>query len=470
MNIIHLASETLPFSYTGSMAETIFCLTRATAKAGHNVTVISPLYSSIDIEKYNIKTTTLKTWVNAGFAVYEYEIFETYLNDVRFLFFKNDELFNRIGLYGMGTFDYADNDIRFGTFCQAALNFLKYHNIESDIVHFHNWQTALGAVYKKLNFPDLKCNTVLTIHSIDNLGVFNKFTIEALNLPWEIYNIDHIEYYDNICFLKGGIVYADAITTLSPSFAQELVLNGGGIGVEEIFINHTEKLSGILNGICGVMWDPATDTSIPANYNTTDISNKEKCKAELCKELNLDPEKPLVAFIQRLVPERGIELILNTLDDFEENNINLIIFGPSSTEYNQRLQSIKDKYKNVRAIITDNLNKCQKEYAAADIILMPSMYEPCGSGVLIGMKYGDIPVCRKTGGLIDGTKLAIDQGYGVSFDDFDQNDMFKAVKSAVEILKSDKKEEVVKGLMKIDNSWAITTNKYVDLYKKLKEE
>lgn len=467
MNIIHIASETQPFSSAGSMAETIFCLTRATAKAGHNVTVISPLYASIDIEKYNIKSTSLKTWVNAGFAVYEYEIFETYLNDVRFLFFKNDDLFNRIGLYGMGTFDYADNDIRFGTFCQAALNFLKYHNIESDIVHFHNWQTALGAVYKKLNFPDLQCKTVLTIHSIDNLGVFNKFTIEALNLPWDIYNIDHIEYYDNICFLKGGIVYADAITTLSPTFAEELVLNGGGIGVEEIFIHHADKLTGILNGICSVMWDPSQDTSIPANYSSADISNKQKNKEAVCNELGLDPKKPLVAFIQKLVPERGIELVLDALDEFEKNNINLIIFGPSSTEYNQRLQTIKDKYNNIKVVVTENLNKCQKEYAAADIIIMPSMYEPCGAGILIGMKYGDIPVCRKTGGLIDGTKAPLEKGYAFTFDDFNHNDMFKAVKSAVELVESSKRNDVVKSLMEFDHSWNLTASKYIDLYKKI---
>lgn len=471
MNIIHITSEVLPFSNSSSLAETLFCLPFATKRAGHEVSVFSPLYASIDTAKHNIKSTQLKTWVNAGFAVYEFEIFETYLNDVRYIFFKNDELFNRAGLYGMGTFDYADNDIRFGTFSQAALNFLKYHNIDVDIIHCHNWQTALIPVYKKLHFNDLKCKTVLTIHSVDNLGVFNKFTIEPLNLPWEIYNMENIEYYDNISFLKGGIVFADAITTLSPTFAKELIQNGGGIGVEEIFSNHTEKLEGILNGICSMIWNPQEDTNIPAFFSKEDISGKNVCKNSLCSELGLDPKLPLVVFIQKLIPERGLDLVLNAVEDFVNNNINLIIFGPNYTsDYNQRFQEIKDKYSShVRIIFSDHANKSQAEYAAADIVLMPSMYEPCGSSILIGMRYGAVPVARKTGGLVDGSKKAVEEGIGFTFDEFTSTAMMQAVKKACELVTSDKRDEVVKKLLAIDNSWQNATKDYIKLYKRLLE-
>ncbi len=470
MNIIHITSEALPFSSTGSMAETLFCLPFATKRAGHEVSVLSPLYASIDIAKHNIKSTQLKTWVNAGYAVYEFEIYETYLNDVRYIFLKNDEFFNRAGLYGMGTFDYADNDIRFGTFSQAALNFLKYHNIEVDIIHCHNWQTSLVPVYKKLHFDDLNCKVVLTIHSVDNLGVFNKFTIEALNLPWEIYNMENIEYYDNISFLKGGIVFADAITTLSPTFAQELIKNGGGIGVEEIFTNHADKLEGILNGICSIMWNPKDDANLPATYSIDDISGKKVCKEELCKELELNPEYPLVVFIQKMLPERGLDLILNAVEDFATNNINIIIFGPNnSSDYNQKFQEIKQKYNNVRIIFSDHANKSQKEYAAADIVLMPSMYEPCGIGQLIGMRYGAVPVVRKTGGLSDGSKEAVEQGIGFTFDEFNSEAMMKKVLKACELITSDKRDEVVKKLLAIDHSWQSATQEYIKLYNRLME-
>ena len=467
MNIVHITSEVLPFSYAGSMAETLFCLPYAEKRAGHQVTVLSPLYASVDTAKHNIKSLQLKTWVNAGFAVYEFELFETYLNDIRYVFFKNDNLFNRAGLYGMVKFDYADNDIRFGTFSQAALNFVKYHNIDADILHCHNWQTALVPVYKKLNYSDLSCKVVLTIHSVDNLGVFNKFTLEALNLPWEIYNIDNIEYYDNISFLKGGIVFADAITTLSPTFAKELINNGGGIGVEEIFYNHAHKLVGILNGICSMIWNPAEDTNIEKNFSADDISGKNVCKNALCSELGLDQNLPLVVFIQKMLPERGIDLVLNAAEEFADNDINLIIFGPNSSDYVNKIQEVKEKYNNIKIIFNDHANKSQKEYAAADIVIMPSLYEPCGSSLMIGMRYGAVPVARNTGGLVDGSKEAVEKGVGFTFDDFSVEAMMKAVKKAVALITSDKHDEVVKTLLQIDNSWQKASEKYIELYRKI---
>lgn len=467
MNIVHITSEVLPFSYAGSMAETLFCLPYAEKRAGHQVTVLSPLYASVDTAKHNIKSLQLKTWVNAGFAVYEFELFETYLNDIRYVFFKNDDLFNRAGLYGMVKFDYADNDIRFGTFSQAALNFVKYHNIDADILHCHNWQTALVPVYKKLNYSDLSCKVVLTIHSVDNLGVFNKFTLEALNLPWEIYNIDNIEYYDNISFLKGGIVFADAITTLSPTFAKELINNGGGIGVEEIFYNHAHKLVGILNGICSMIWNPAEDTNIEKNFSADDISGKNVCKNALCSELGLDQNLPLVVFIQKMLPERGLDLVLNAAQEFADNNINLIIFGPNSSDYINKIQEVKEKYNNIKIIFNDHANKSQKEYAAADIVIMPSLYEPCGSSLMIGMRYGAVPVARNTGGLVDGSKEAVEKGVGFTFDDFSVEAMMKAVKKAVALITSDKHDEVVKTLLQIDNSWQKASEKYIELYRKI---
>ena len=428
------------------------------------------LSASVDTLKHNIKSLQLKTWVNAGFAVYEFELFETYLNDVRYVFFKNDELFNRAGLYGVIKLDYADNDIRFGTFCQAALNFIKYHNIEADILHCHNWQTALIPVYKKLNFSDLECKVVLTIHSVDNLGVFNKFTLEALNLPWDIYNIDCIEYYDNISFLKGGIVYSDAITTLSPTFASELIKDGGGMGVEEIFHNHAHKLTGILNGICSMMWNPENDTNIEKNYSSRDISGKKVCKNALCSELGLDQNLPLVVFIQKMLPERGIDLVLNAAEEFEKNNINLIIFGPNSSDYSNKIQEIKEKYnRNIRIIVIDHANKSQKEYAAADIVLMPSMYEPCGSIQMIGIRYGAVPVSRKTGGLVDGARAAVEKGIGITFDEFSVEAMMEAVMKAVSLITSEKHDEIVKTLLQIDNSWQKASEKYIELYKRLLE-
>ena len=194
------------------------------------------------------------------------------------------------------------------------------------------------------------------------------------------------------------------------------------------------------------------------------------CKNALCSELGLDQSLPLVVFIQKMLPERGLDLALNAAEEFEKNNINLIIFGPNSSDYGHKIQEIKEKYnKNIRIIINDHANESQKEYAAADIVLMPSLYEPCGSSQMIGMRYGAVPVSRRTGGLVDGAKEAVEKGVGFTFDEFSVDAMMKAVMNAISLVSSEKYDEVVKILMQIDNSWQKASEKYIKLYERLLE-
>lgn len=467
MNIVHIVPEVYPFSSVSSIAEFACDVPTEQSKSGHKVTVFSPLYAVINVDTYGIKSTGLKTWVDAGYTVYEYELYSVDYLGVKYVFFKNDDLFKRSGLYSSGAFDYADNDIRFGTFCQAAMNYIKYHNIPVDIIHSHNWQTALVPVYKKLYHNDLECKTVLTVHSTESMGVFNKFSMETLNLPWDIYHIDFIEYYDSINFLKGGVTACDLCTTISPTFAKELVEDEGSYG--RFFKVNADKITGVLNGISNTRWNPKEENLITANYSADDISGKEKCKEAFCKSLDLDPKRPLLCFITKLISARGVELILEAIKEFEKMDVNLIILGHSGAEYNNSLED-KKHISNIRIILKDYSKSSHEAYSAADIILMPSLYEPCGIGQFIGMRYGAIPVVRDTGGLHDGIKEAKEKEVGFTFDDFSVSDMMVALGNALKLYYSDKKDYAVKTLMSFDNSWKSTSAEYIKLYKKLLTE
>lgn len=469
MNIIHIAPEVHPFSNYSSLAATTGSMPRKTAQLGHNVTVLSPFYASVDKDKYDIKPMDLKTWVDVGFTVYEFELFKTVYKGVTYVFLKRDDLFNRVGIYGTGMFDYADNDIRFGTFMQAAMNYVKYHHIPADIIHCHDWGTALIPVYKKLHHNELACKTVFTIHSIDNLGVFNKFSLESLNLPWDIYNIDNIEYYDNISFLKGGIVFSDEMTTISPTFAKELVSQEFTQSLDKLFDKHTDKLEGILNGISFKRWNPETDSLITAKYSRVNMEGKAACKKDVTQSLGLNPDYPLVTFISKLTPARGVELIIDAAREFDKENINLIIMGYNNPSYASAFQAMKENAKNVRLIFGNYVEASHNIYAASDIVLLPSLYEPCGVGSLVGMRYGAIPVVRNTGGLRDCVAEAVKSHIGFMFDDFSVEAMMGAVKDAVKLYKSDKHKKAVEELMGYDNSWAKPTQKYIDIYTRLME-
>lgn len=469
MNIIHITPEVHPFSNYSSLAATAGSMPRKTAQFGHNVTVLSPFYASVDKEKYDIKSMDLKTWVDVGFTVYEFELYKTAYKDVTYIFFKRDDLFNRAGIYGAGMFDYADNDIRFGTFMQAAMNYVKYHHVPADIIHCHDWGTALIPVYKRLHHNELACKTVFTLHSIENLGVFNKFSLESLNLPWDIYNIDNIEYYDNISFLKGGIVFSDKLTTISPSFAKELTSQEFAQSLDKLFDKHTGKLEGVLNGISFKRWNPESDPLIAGAYNGKNQSGKVACKKELTESLGLNPDYPLVTFISKLIPARGVELIIDAAREFDKENINLIIMGYNNPSYSSAFQDIKENVKNVRLLFGNYGDTSHNAYAASDIVLLPSLYEPCGVGVMVGMRYGAIPVVRNTGGLRDCVADAVKSKIGFMFNDFSVESMMQAVKEAVKLYKSDKYKLAVAELMGYDNSWAKPTQKYIDIYTRLME-
>lgn len=467
MNIIHITPEVYPFSSFSSIAEFAGDIPVEQSKRGHNVTVFSPLYAAIDTEAGNITETGLKTWVDAGFTVYEYELLSTEYEGVTYVFFKNDDLFKRSCLYGTGAFDYADNDIRFGTFCQAAMNYIKYHNIPVDILHSHNWQTALVPVYKKLYHNDLPCKTVLTVHSTDSIGVFNKFSMETLNLPWDIYNIDFIEYYDNISFLKGGLAACDVCTAISPNFAKELVSDDNEYS--NIFKANASKIYGILNGISYDRWNPENDSLLPQNYSAQNIEGKSTCKEKFCSELNLDFNRPLLCFITKLISARGVDLILEAAKDFSSMGVNLVIMGHSGTEYNNPLEETKS-IPNVRVILGDYSNASHLAYGAADIFLMPSLYEPCGIGLFIGMRYGAIPVVRNTGGLHDGIQEALQKNVGFIFEDFSVSAIIDAVKKALDLYRSPNRDFAVKTLMSFSNSWVNTSTQYLELYKTILTE
>ena len=467
MKIIHVTPEVQPYSSTSSISECVASLPMSLAAKKHNITVISPLYSAINIEKHNITSTGLKTWVDAGYKVYEYEIYKTVQANVTYLFFKNDELFNRIGLYATGNFDYSDNDIRFGTFCQAVLNYIKYHDIDVDILHSHDWQCSLIPVYKNMHYSDLKCKTILTLHSVDSLGVFSKFSLETLNLPWDIYNIDFMEYYDSISFVKGGLVSADHLITVSPTFAKELVSNNLDLGLSALFTPHSDKLDGISSGIDPNRWNPEKDKFIAANYSAKDISGKRKCREQLCKEFGFNNDYPIISFISKLTPAKGVELIIDAIADLEKLECNFLIVANNSSDYHAVFKEIAAKTKNVKFTKGYFRDDAHNLIAGSDIAISTSLYEPSALIISIAQVYGVIPVVRATGAAIDSVREAYNQGLAFVFEEFSKTALLVALNKAITLVKSKDYEATVKKIMSIDNSWDKPTKSYEELYNKV---
>ncbi len=469
MNIVHITPEIYPFTKYTSVSEAVYTLATELA-VDNNVYVFAPLYASIDIEKFNLVPNGLKTWVDASYTVYEYDIFEVEIDNVKYVFFKNDTLFSRIGIYGSGTFDYADNDLRYATFCQAAMNYIKYHDIPADVLHSHEWSTALIPVYKNVNYADMDCKTILTIHSSENIGVFSKFCLESINLPWSLYNINELEYFDGVCFLKGGVVHADYVTTVSPTFANELSKQESGLGLDWLFSKHSNKLGGVLKGINYSILDPENGETTVANFSVDDISGKEKCRQHICEKYGLNPELPVISHVSSFAPTKGVELILDALPDMAKMDANIILLGYNVNPANNTIVCTKNElYDNVRIMMEEETDALIDLFAATDIILAPSLYEPRGEQVMVGVRYGAIPVVRDTGGLADVVSEAVKSGVGFIFEDFKREAMYSALKDAVEIYNSNRREEAVKKLMSLEYSSKNTAKQYRKLYKEITE-
>lgn len=474
MKVLFAVSECGPFVKSGGLADVAGSLPKELTSLGTEVRVILPKYGVIDD---NIKREMKKVKefsVQVGWRNQYCGIEELLFQGVIYYFVDNEYYFKREGLYG-----YYDDGERFAFYNRAVLESIQQLDFYPDIIHCHDWHTAMIPYLLRVEYQNRKgyglIRSVFTIHNLQFQGIFPPQILgDLLGLHSQYFHPEQLEFYGNINFMKGAIVSADKITTVSPTYKHEIQTPTFGEKLDGLLRVREEDLFGILNGIDDDFYNPKKDELIYQTYGCGDLKNKEKNKREIQKLFQL-PERsntPLMVMITRLTKQKGLDLVKCVLHEILQEDVQLIVLGTGHYEYEEFLRYAAGIYSDKLKIhIGFNESLAHRLYAAADLFLMPSLFEPCGLGQLIAMKYGAVPIVRETGGLND-TVLAWNEftleGNGFSFHNFNAHDMLYTIRRALSFYHDkDQWETIVESAMKMDYSWAQSAFKYNCLYAEL---
>ncbi len=483
MKIIFVTSEMVPYAKTGGLADVCGTLPKELADLGHEVCVGMPRYKKIDTTKFGLKKVVEGLEVPLGSEKKFARVYTTvHQEKVEVYFIDSTEFFGRDELYGTPQGDYPDNDRRFIFFQRAALEFFRITNFKPDIIHCHDWQTGLIPVYLKTLYKSdsffKRTKSFFTIHNLAYQGNFPPDTLPTTGLGWEEFHMERLEFYGKASFLKGGIVYADVVTTVSERYAEEIQTKEFGCGLEGVLKKRKADLYGIINGIDLEEWNPETDQDIAANYSLGNLDKKQVNKEALQKENKLEasPDIPLFGMISRLADQKGFDILAPILGDFATKlDAQFVLLGTGDEKYHVLLRQEMKKYSKRFGINTLFDNKMAKRiYAGSDIFLMPSYYEPCGLGQLISLRYGTVPLVRETGGLADTVtdfNSKTSEGTGFVFKEYKSQALFKTIERAIQVFKDKKAwRELIKRGMKCDFSWKASAKKYIDLYQQAEKK
>lgn len=456
LKVLLVSSEVAPFAKTGGLADVAGSLPLALEELGADVRIIMPKYASI-----KVKGDTLTIGKN-----------------IKVYFVENDNYFKRQELYGDKFGDYKDNLDRFSFFSKEVLERSKRENFQPDIIHTNDWQTALIIVYLNTIYKYdpffAGTHTLYTIHNLAYQGLFTKEDFPKTGLDWELFNINYFEFYDKVNLMKAGIVYADAINTVSPTYAEEILTKEFGCGLEGVLKTRSDVLYGILNGIDYETWNPETDKKIFKNYSALNIEDKYVNKEMLQKEagLKVNGNIPMIGLISRLADQKGLDLLAKIIDELLNMKVQFILLGTGENKYHVLFERMAKKHaQNASINLKFDAILAQKIYAACDMFLIPSRYEPCGLGQMISFKYGAIPIVRQTGGLKDSVQEfdpKTGEGNGFTFVEYKSENFFGAIKKALNVYK-DKEcwRSLVKKVMGLDFSWRSSAKDYIKLYNRI---
>jgi len=474
MAVLFCTSEMYPYAKSGGLGDVAQSLPEALRKKIKVYTIL-PLYQTIDRDKFNIEYTKLTfTYWLAG-VEHQFDIFVNKKNKYE-LFIYNPILCDREGLYDDDFGDFGDNALRFGLFSYACLEVMIRMDLKIDAIHINDWQTSLIALLAKTRY-NLPQKVILTIHNLSYQGVFSKDVMDEIEIDWDTcFKPEALEYHDQVNFLKAGIYYSDKITTVSPTYAAEIQTPLFGKNLDNVLRANNYKLQGILNGISYDTFNPKTDEMIYKNFAHSSYEDKKQNKKKLLKEVGfVENDKPLFIFIGRFTHQKGIELLIESFNQIKDFEANVIVLGSGEEHYNTIFNNISVSYPNVYIKVGYDESFSRKLYAAADFLLMPSLFEPCGLNQMICMKYGAIPIVAKTGGLkdsvIDFTDVDYDHlkyynGIGITYEEHNIFWFMHAIAKALSLYGNYKKfEKIAKHNMKVDNSWKISAKQYVKLYK-----
>lgn len=480
LKVFFLSPEMVPFAKTGGLADVAGSLPAALHKLGIDVRVGLPYYRVIKEQSLDTRIITEALPVLIGGDKLTGRVLETKTQGgVPVYFFEREDLFDRPNLYGTPEGDYYDNLERFAFFSQAALSLAGKAAFHFDIVHCHDWQTGLIPAYLKTVYGSdpffSGAASVFTIHNIGYQGIFPAEEFALLGLPADAFHPRGLEYWGKLSLLKAGIVYADAVTTVSPRYSREIQTPEFGMGMEGVLKDRSALLQGILNGVDYDVWDPARDANIPSTYSPGQMHGKSVCKKSLIKEMGLDPlleSRPLLGIISRLSTQKGLDLLVQVLDDLLGLDVGLVVLGAGDESIQRVIQKAARRHPGRLGLrIGFDESLAHRIMAGADLFLIPSRYEPCGLTQMYALKYGTVPVVRATGGLDDAI-VSFDaesgQGNGFKFAPYEPSALLQAVGRAVAFFDdSETWRRIVANGMMADFSWDRSAQNYVRLYQSL---
>jgi len=486
MKVLIAASEIVPFAKTGGLADVAGAMGGALERLGVNVSLIMPFYKRVKEGDFDIRDTGARVAAPIRDREVEGRIFKGSLPDteVPVFFIANDDYYDRDELYGSSEGDYEDNCERFVFFSRAILEAVKELNLAIDVIHCNDWHTGLVPVYlKTLYKQDGKLAGISSLYTIHNLayqGAFWHWDMPVTGLSWDLFNYKELEFFGKINLMKGGLVFADLISTVSKTYAREIQMPEMGCGLEGVLAWRSSDLFGIVNGIDYNLWSPERDKLIAANYSAEDLSGKKRCKADLQKisDLPVRNEVPLIGMVSRLDNQKGLDLIARNIDELMRIDLQFVLLGTGLKQYHRLFEAIARKYPGRTGIHLkfDNV-LAHKIEAGADMFLMPSRFEPCGLNQLYSLKYGTVPVARKTGGLAD-TIVDCDErnlkkgsATGFLFTDYDAREFLSAIKRALRSYQNKEKwNRLMLTGMSQDWSWDRSAKEYLKLYKRTIEK
>lgn len=473
LKVLMVSSEVSPYAKSGGLGDVAGSLPQELIKLGVDCRVVLPKYKEIKASylenmEYVDSFVVALGWRKQSASIYKLDVATpTYV-------IQNDFYFDRYGFYG-----YGDDFERFAFFSKASIEMLAKIDFKPDVIHFNDWQTGPATVYLKdiyskfFYYQGIK--SLYTIHNLQYQGVFGREILGSIDLPDYYFSPDKMEFYGNINFMKSAIVYADAISTVSETYADEIKNTQFGYGLNGVLQSRGSDVYGIINGIDTELNNPATDKRISHNFSADDFSSRQQNKRALQEELGLAvTDAPMIGIISRLADQKGLDLVAFCMEELMDRDIQLVILGTGEGRYESLFRNYAWRYPHkVSANIFFNGDLAQRIYASSDMFLMPSLFEPCGLGQIFAMRYGSIPIARKTGGLNDTIvhyNKETKQGNGFLFEDYLASGMMWAINQAVSLYE-DKNEwnNLIHNAMTCNFSWESSARKYIDLYNKLKQ-
>ena len=474
MKILFAASEVAPFAKTGGLADVAGSLPRALAALGHDVSVVLPRYRQVDVDRFGLRPAAsfyvpLASWKERC------DVLVGSLGPKVTVYFVNKDIYyDRPEFYRTLRGDFPDNAERFIFFSRAVPELCRALDLAPDIVHCNDWQTGLIPLYLRRLYAGHRqfagTRTVFTIHNLGYQGIFWHWDLRMTGLGWDVFTPDGLEFWGKMNLLKAGIVYADAVTTVSETYAREIQTPEYGHGLDGVLRDRARDLTGIVNGIDYEEWDPATDRAIEKNFSAARPAGKRACRRALLAEVGLrETPDPVMGMVTRLSDQKGLDILVDALPEVMATGVRLVVLGTGDERYHRLLRDAARLHADrMRVLLTYDDGLARRIYAGSDMFLMPSRYEPCGLGQMHALRYGTVPIVRRTGGLAD---TVVDhrprsvKGTGFLFDEYTAEALAGCVRRAVSVFADPPAWKLLlQAGMQVDLSWKHSAKEYVKVY------